>query len=250
MIWELYKLNDMRSKELQLKFFKGVSIEMVFVEGGTFLMGDDSSEYESEKPAHSVHVPSFYISKYQVTQKQWEIVMGENPSNFQGENHPVESVSWDDTQAFIKKLNAQTKRTFRLPLEAEWEYAARGGRYSQGFEYAGSDKLKQVGWYNDNSENKTHEVGLLLDNELGLYDMSGNVWEWCEDDYHGSYNGAPIDGGAWVDSPKRGAFRVLRGGSYFSDAVRCRPAFRLADRPGGRDGTVGFRLVLPLQSVG
>ena len=110
--------------------------------------------------------------------------------------------------------------------------------------------MKQVGWYDDNSENRTHEVGLLLDNELGLYDMSGNVWEWCEDDYYDSYNGAPIDGSAWVDSPKRGANCVLRGGSYFSLAVDCRPANRGAGRPSFRDDDIGFRLVLPLQSVG
>jgi sulfatase modifying factor 1 len=153
----------------------GFTFEMILVEGGTFQMGDDKSEYGSEKPEHPVEVASFYLGKYQVNQSLWEKITGENPSYFKGENRPVEQVSWDDAQSFIQKLNKFTHQKFRLPSEAEWGFSARGGIYSQGYQYAGSDKLSQVGWYDENSENQTHEVGLLLPNELGLYDMSGNV---------------------------------------------------------------------------
>ena len=237
----------MQSSKQEIVITSEVSIELVLVEGGRFEMG--SNEHAREQPIHEVEVPSFYIGKYQVTQRQWEVVMGNNPSRFQGGNHPVEMVSWKEVQAYIKRLHTKTKMAFRLPTEAEWEYAARGGRYSQGFEYSGSDKLKQVGWYRENSERETHEVGLLLGNELGLYDMSGNVREWCEDDYHSNYKGASLDGSAWI-APDRGASRVLRGGSSFSLAVSCRTAYRRAYRPGYRRGNIGFRMVLPLQSVG
>ncbi|MCB0634137.1 MAG: formylglycine-generating enzyme family protein [Saprospiraceae bacterium] len=220
-------------------------LDLVFVEGGTFVMGDDESGFDREKPAHPVNVPSFYIGKYPVTQRLWQAVMGTNPSRFSGEKRPVESVSWDDTQDFIEQLNKKTGKTFRLPSEAEWEYAARGGKYSQGYLFSGSDKLKQVSWYDDNSNGETQEVGLLLLNELGLYDMSGNVYEWCEDDYHDNYQKAPGDAKAWIDLPKRGALRVLRGGSYFDIAVGCRCTNRNADRPDSHVNDIGFRLVLP-----
>lgn len=221
--------------------------DLILVEGGEFLMGDDQSEYKSEKPAHRVKIQDFYISKYQVTQILWESVMGSNPSRFKGEKRPVETVSWNGVQDFIKKLNGRTGATFRLPTEAEWEYAARGGRYSQGYIYAGSDRLKQVGWYRENSNSETHDVGLLLANELELYDMSGNVWEWCEDDWHDNYQGAPKDGSAWIDRPGRGADRVVRGGGYIHAPVSCRPAHRRRFTPDGRDDDFGFRLVFPLQ---
>ena len=224
-------------------------LDLVFVEGGSFTMGDNESEYDFEKPAHRVEVSSFYIGQYPVTQRLWQAVMGNNPSEFQGERRPVEQVSWDDTQFFIEKLNSETGKTFRLPTEAQWEYAARGGRYSQGYTYSGSDKLKQVGWYNENSNGETHDVGLLLANELDIYDLSGNVWEWCEDDYHRNYAGALEDGSAWIDMP-RGEGRVLRGGGYYFEAFGCRPTYRNGDHPGVCSSGVGFRLVLPCQSVG
>lgn len=225
-------------------------LDLVLVEGGGFFMGDDDSKYDREKPAHLVRISSFQMCKYPVTQRLWEAVMGNNPSRFKGEKRPVENVSWNDVKNFIEKLNKKTKKEFRLPSEAEWEYAARGGRYSQGFTYAGSDKLKQVGWYTENSNNQTQEVGLLLSNELGLYDMSGNIWEWCEDDFHENYDDAPKDGSAWIDYPERGVGRVVRGGGYFGYAVYCRPTARAGYTPDHRYSDDGFRLVLPLQSVG
>lgn len=212
-------------------------------------MGDNESEYKSEKPAHRIAVASFYIGQFPVTQRLWQAVMGNNPSRFQGEQRPVERVSWDDVQVFIEKLNAETGKTFRLPTEVQWEYAARGGRYSQDYAYAGSDKLKQVGWYQENSDDETHDVGLLLANELDIYDLSGNVWEWCEDDYHPNYAGAPKNGLAWIDTP-RGEDRVLRGGGAFSLALDCRSANRYRFHPDYRDNDIGFRLVLPLQLTG
>ena len=164
------------------------TIELVYVQGGTFTMGsDDSESSDREKPAHQVKLSDFYIAKYPVTQEQWQAVTGKNPSHFQGKRRPVEEVSWHDTQEFLAKLKQITEEKFRLPTEAEWEYAARGGIYSQGYKYAGSDRLKQVGWYDDNSDDQTHEVGQLLANELGLHDMSGNVWEWCQDWFDSNY---------------------------------------------------------------
>lgn len=220
-------------------------LELVFVEGGGFLMGSDG-EFDREKPVHQVEVPSFYMAKYQVTQRLWEAVMGNNPSRFKGDRRPVEMVSWENAHQFIQQLNQKTRKHFRLPTEAEWEYAACGGCNSQGYVYAGSDKLKQVGWYNENSGDETHEVGLLLPNELGIYDMSGNVLEWCEDDYHGNYKDAPDDGSDWTYEPNRGAERVLRGGSYFFEASHCRATSRNTDWLDFHRINFGFRLVLPL----
>jgi formylglycine-generating enzyme required for sulfatase activity len=212
---------------------------MVKIEGGTFQMG--SNDYGDEKPIHSVTLSSFYLSKYQVTQKQWTEIMGNNPSRFKGEDLPVENVSWNDAQEFIKKLNEITGKKYRLLTEAEWEYAARGGNQSQGYKYAGSDNLDEVGWYDKNSNSKTHPVGQKKPNELGLYDISGNVWEWCEDIWHEDYKGAPEDGIAWLtdgDSSRR----VLRGGSWGYVDVNCRVAYRLRGSPTVRYNRYGFRL--------
>jgi formylglycine-generating enzyme len=228
----------------------GFSFDLVLVEGGRFLMGDDNSEFDEEKPAHWVEVSSFYLGKYPVTQALWKEVMGgKNPSHYKGDNRPVEHVSWDDAQNFIKNLNAITGKSFRLPSEAEWEYAARGGRYSQGYLYAGSDRLKQVGWYEENSNKETKEVGLRLANELGIHDMSGNIWEWCEDDWHKNYEGAPRDGSPWInmDKPRWKSDRVVRGGSSFNNSRHCRSAFRLVFPIGHPHEYIGFRLVLPIQ---
>ncbi len=248
----------MIKQEINLNAFP--NLDFVFVEGGDFMMGDNNSRFKRYRPEHLVMVPSFYMCKFQVTQQLWQLIMRKNPSRFKGEKRPVERISWNDANMFIDQLNGKKeikdilqkyslgKSGFRLPYEAEWEYAAKGGKYSQGYEYCGSDKLKQVGWYDENSNNETHEVGLLLANELGLYDMSGNVWEWCEDDYHETYEGAPKDGSAWIDSPKRGGDRVIRGGSSFYNELYCRPTYRSRDTPGYSDFNIGFRLVLPLQS--
>lgn len=187
--------------------------DMVYVEGGTFTMGATSEQgsdaYSDESPAHSVTVSDFYIGKYEVTQAQWRAVMGSNPSNFKGDNLPVEQVSWNDIQKFITKLNTMTGKTFRLPTEAEWEYAARGGNQSKGYKYSGSNTLDNVAWYY-NSGGKTHPVGQKQPNELGLYDMSGNVWEWCQD-WYGSYSSSSQTN---PTGPSSGSYRVLRGGDW------------------------------------
>jgi sulfatase modifying factor 1 len=179
-----------------------------------------------------------------------------SPSYFQGDELPVEQVSWDDAKAFIQKLNELTSNTrpkgylYRLPTEAEWEYAARGGKYhDEGYQYAGSDRLKDVGWFEGNNDVETKPVGLKHPNQLGLYDMSGNVWEWCEDDWHDNYNNAPKDGSAWIYTPDQGSLRVARGGSWLNTARYCRAAYRNSGAPGSHP-RFGFRLALSLQSVG
>lgn len=219
-------------------------IEMVFVEGGTFKMGatsEQGSDADSdEKPVHSVTVSNFYIGKYEVTQAQWKAVMGDNPSSFQGDNLPVENVSWDDIQEFIKKLNQLTGKTYRLPTEAEWEYAARGGKMSKGYKYAGSNNISDVAWYTNNSSSHTHPVGQKQPNELGLYDMSGNVWEWCQD-WYGNYNSSSQTN---PTGPASGSYRVLRGGSWGYIAGDCRGSYRYRYNPSNRSYDYGFRLVL------
>jgi formylglycine-generating enzyme required for sulfatase activity len=213
--------------------------QMKYISSGTFQMG--SNEDDDEKPIHSVTLSSFNISKYEVTQKQWRDIMGSNPSEFKGcDNCPVEQVSWNDVQGFIKKLNTQTGKNYRLPTEAEWEYAARGG---QSYKYAGSDNIDNVAWYDDNSGNKTHPVGQKSANGYGLYDMTGNVREWCND-WYGSdyYSSSPSSNpkGASI-----GAYRVLRGGSWYSYSENCRTAYRYSRTPTNRNRNNGFRLVLP-----
>ena len=216
--------------------------EMVFVQGGTFAMGctpDQGGEcYDDERPAYKVTLSSYYIGKSEVTQAQWEAVMGDNPSHFKGHNLPVESVSWNDIQEFIRKLNAQTGKQYRLPTEAEWEYAARGGNKSQGYKYSGNSNLNNVAWYKDNSGSTTHPVGIKSSNELGIYDMSGNVCEWCSDWYGAVYNHhTPTN----PQGPSTGTGRVLRGGSWF-DIARCRSAYRYYNAPDNRISNNGFRL--------
>lgn len=236
----------MHQPNLKIELSDKISIDLIYVEGGSFLMGDDSSKYDNEKPAHKVVLNSLYVGKYQVTQNLWKAIMGQNPSALKGERRPVESISWNDTKRFIRKLNSITGRVFRLPTEAEWEYAARGGIYSQGYSYAGSDKLEQVGWYAKNSNDELHEVGLKLRNELGIYDLSGNLWEWCEDDYYHNYNGIPEDGSAFMGSRDRGWYRIIRGGSYLNAPAYCRPSTRSKSTPENRSRDIGFRLALSL----
>ncbi len=218
----------------------GVPLEMIFVPGGSFKMGSPEGEgYDSERPQHEVTVPGFYLGKYQVTQAQWEAVMGKNPSHFKGDPAlPVENVTWNDAKEFCEKLAKVTGQAYRLPSEAEWEYACRAGTTG---DYAGD--LDAMAWHSKNSGGKTHPVGQLQHNAFGLYDMHGNVWEWCEDDWHGSYAGAPTDGRAWVDTPSRGSLRVARGGGWRDNAVFCRSASRYRLSPGYRDDYLGFRLL-------
>ncbi len=225
-----------------------LSFEMILVQGGAFDMGaneGDPDAWDREKPRHKVEQDTFYIGKYPVTQALWTAVMGDNPSRFKGPDRPVERVSWHDTQAFIQKLNALKGWGYRLPTEAEWEYAARGGRGRH--QYAGSDKLKEVGWYDAISHGETKAVGQKDANELGLYDMSGNVYEWCED-WLGEKYYAECHKKGTVKNPKgpgSGEYRVLRGGSWLNSPRLCRVSSRYSYDPGVLDGTVGFRLVLP-----
>lgn len=217
---------------------------MVYVEGGTFTMGatsEQGSDAESdEKPIHQVTLSSFSIGKYEVTQEEWEAVMGNNPSSFKGAKRPVEHVSWSDCHQFIRKLRTLTGKNFRMPTEAEWEYAARGGNKSRGYKYSGSNILDDVGWYDSNSSSSTHDVGQLDPNELGLYDMSGNVWEWCAD-WYGSYdsNSQSNPGG-----PSSGSNRVRRGGSWYCHAGCCRVSYRNYYSPGRAYRDLGLRLAL------
>ena len=216
--------------------------EMVNVQGGTFTMGctkeQDGDCYSDEKPAHEVTLSDFRIGKYPVTQKLWKAVTGNNPSHFKGNDLPVENVFWDDCQAFIKKLNDLTGQQYRLPTEAEWDYAARGGRLSKGYKYAGSNNMDEAGWYNGNSNGKTHPVGQKKPNELGLYDMSGNVWEWCSDRY-GRYKAGAVRNPLGPDS---GGIRVYRGGSWNGYARYSRAATRGNSAPTARRNLLGFRL--------
>ena len=223
-------------------FIEKYDIEMVFVEGGTFTMGATSEQGDDcneEKPAHQVTVSSFWISKYTITQAQWKAVMNHNPSFFDGDNLPVEMINWDDIHEFIRKLNEQTGNLYRLPTEAEWEFAARGGNKSKGFRYSGSDSIADVAWYEDNSEDKTHPVGIKVPNELGIYDMSGNVWEWCND-WFGDYPASPQIN---PKGPDTGSIRVLRGGGWSSRARVCRVAHRIILAPSFRYSRSGLRLV-------
>ena len=211
---------------------------MVYVSGGTFIMGgDDSSD---QMPTHSVTLSSYYICKYEVTQALWRAVMGSNPSNFKGNNLPVENVSWYDCQTFIKRLNSYTGRDFRLPTEAEWEFAARGGNYSHHYKYSGSNNLDDVAWYIDNSNKRPHPVGTKQPNELGLYDMSGNVGEWCSD-WDGSYSSYSQTN---PTGPNSGSFRVHRGGFWRYNARYCRTPERNSKTPDYCVNYLGLRLVL------
>ena len=210
----------------------GVTFEMVKVDGGTFSMGSYAGN-SNEQPVHSETVGTFYIGKTEVTQKLWAAVMGTNPSKFRGENLPVEMVSWFDCQEFVDRLSRITGRIFRLPTEAEWEYAARGGNKSRNYTYSGSNDLYRVAWYTENSGRMTHPVGQKLDNELGIYDMSGNVWEWCSDNYSDNYS-----------SPSNSSCRVLRGGSWYYAPACCRVAGRDYNSPGNRFDSSGLRLAL------
>lgn len=222
-------------------------IVMVPVKGGCYQMGDTFGDGgKNEKPVHRVCVDDFYIGKYLVTQAQWQAVMGGNPSHFKecGPNCPVEQVSWEDVQKFIRQLNEQTGKNYRLPYEAEWEYAARsGGKREQWAGTSDPDELGAYAWLEDNSGEKTQPVGTRRPNGLGLYDMSGNVWQWCKDWYDADY---------YKKSPARnprgassGTNRVIRGGSWCLSADLIRAAIRNHRAPSRRLNCIGFRLALP-----
>ena len=223
----------------------GINIEMVKVEAGSFKMGA-TPEMEHpygnyEKPVHRVTLTNnYYIGKYEVTQALWKTVMGNKSSRFKGDNLPVEKVSWNDCQKFISKLNKLTGKSFRLPSEAEWEYAARGGNKSRGYQYSGSNTIGDVAWYEGNSSFMTHAVGTKQPNELGIYDMTGNVWEWCQD-WYDIYSSSPQTNPTGAVS---GSCRVNRGGSWNCLARSCRCSCRFDGTPDFRNGDLGLRLVL------
>ena len=221
-----------------------IGIKFVRIKNGEFMMG--SKESEDEQPIRNVTIDRpFYFGIFPVTQREWKVIMGDNLSQFKGDDLPVENVSWDDVQEFIKKLNEkESTNKYRLPTEAEWEYAARAGtttRYSFGDD---DSELGEYAWYVENSDGKTHPVGKKRANPWELYDMHGNVWEWVQDEWHSNYNGAPTDGSAWEDGS--GAGRVNRGGSWGNNARRCRSALRDYDVPGSRYLNLGFRLLLEM----
>ncbi|MBQ6653606.1 MAG: SUMF1/EgtB/PvdO family nonheme iron enzyme, partial [Prevotella sp.] len=218
---------------------EGVSFTMIRVVGGTFQMGE-SADDNDVTPVHDVTLSDYYIGETEVTQELWEAVMGSNPSYFSGAKRPVECVTWNDCQEFITKLNALTGQQFRLPTEAEWEFAAKGGTKSKGYTYSGSNTIGDVAWYFDNSDNQTHEVATKAPNELGIYDMSGNVWEWCQD-WYGSYSSSAQTN---PTGPSSGSFRVFRGGSWLSYSEFCRSANRYIDDPTCGNDNVGLRIAL------
>jgi len=230
-----------------VKQISASAIEMVYVQGGTFTMGCTQEQgndcIENEKPAHQVTLSSYYIGKYEVTQAEWESVMGTNPSNFKGNNLPVESVSWDDVQEFIRKLNTQTGKQYRLPTEAEWEYAARGGNRSNGYKYSGSNTVGSVSWNDGESiDPQTYPVGKKSPNELGVYDLSGNVLEWCQDWYGGYSSTSQRD----PTGPSIGSYHVNRGGSWGCNAWCARVSYRNDYPPDFRGSYLGFRLAYSL----
>ena len=206
--------------------------------GATSEMKDS---YGWEKPVHQVTLTNdYYMGKYEVTQALWEAVMGSNPSYFKGDNLPVEKMRWKVCQRVISKLNSMTGRKFRLPTEAEWEYAARGGKKSRGYQYSGSSNISDVAWYDGNSGDKTHPVGTKQANEFGIYDMTGNVLEWCQD-WYGSYSSSSQTNPTGSDS---GSSRVLRGGCRNGLARTCRLSYRIDFTPGYRSYNHALRLAL------
>ena len=237
-----------REAEARQKWEK-LGLVMVRVDGGSFIMGcrseRDGSCHVSERPAHRIEVRSFEIGQHEVTQELWEAVMGDKPSRFRGcVRCPVERVSWDDVQAFLRRLNHLTGARYRLPSEAEWEYAARGGRQIRGYRYAGGNNVRSVGWYSDNSGGRTHPVGQKRANELGLHDMSGNVWEWVQDCWNNNYRGAPTNARAWERD--KCASRMVRGGSWKHLPWNLRSASRRGYNSGYRGNYLGFRIARTL----
>lgn len=224
---------------------KDFLFKMIFVKGGTFIMGaslQQGGENRDEQVLHNVTLDSFYICETQVTQKMWETIMANNPSKIKDEKAPVTNVSWDDCQNFIKRLNDITGLAFRLPTEAEWEFAAKGGKKGEknGYKYSGSNTITSIMWYSKNSRNRPHAVAEKQSNELGLFDMSGNVWEWCNDWY------APYEKRHTLNpqGPTTGTEKICRGGSFMSVAKECRISIREKDSPDEKSEDVGFRLVL------
>ncbi|MDR2870871.1 MAG: formylglycine-generating enzyme family protein [Deferribacteraceae bacterium] len=232
-----------------------VPMGMVYVEGGTFTMGDNNGEYDDEAPEHQVTVSSFYMSIYEVTQAEWTAIMGNNPSYFEGDNLPVDQVSWYAALEYCNRRSIAEGLTpvydvegetadwsangYRLPTEAEWEYIAKGGNKNANYTYSGSDDIDAIGWYDDGDSEGTHPVGMKAPNDLGLYDVSGNVWEWVWDwdaDYTAEDQTNP-------KGPDSGEYRMLRGGSWYADPVALRPEHRGYEDPDNADETMGLRVM-------
>ena len=242
-------------------FPKGILLEMVKIPAGSFLMGTEEAEvirlckeyeyekdwYKNEMPQYRVNLQEFYLGKYPITQEQYQAVIGNNPSKFKNNpKNPVETVSWDDAQAFCQKLSAKTGKKYRLPSEAEWEYACRAGTQTRYYFGNNEYQLGEYAWYRDNSGSKPHPVGQKKPNNWGLYDMHGNVWEWCEDGWHENYQNAPTDGTAWNENHSVTNPRVLRGGSWLNNPRNCRSAARF--NFSSRYAYNGFRVVSPQDS--
>jgi formylglycine-generating enzyme required for sulfatase activity len=233
------------AKEIAIDLGNGATMQFVLIPPGSFAMGDAKGSSD-EQPVHKVTITRpFYLGKYQVAQKQWKAVMGSNPSTSQGPQNPVDSVTWDGCQAFLAKLNAKFRAAgakFSLPTEAQWEYACRAG--STGIFYYGNaeDRLGDYAWFSDHAGGRTHPVGEKKPNPWGLYDMYGNVWQWCADWYDADYyRKSPASDPA---GPSAGSERVMRGGSWYRGALNCRSADRYRGVPGCPDYGAGFRVVL------
>jgi formylglycine-generating enzyme required for sulfatase activity len=262
---QVIKREPGQARQVAIDLGQGVTLEMVYIPGGTFFMGAAPNEADAnsdEQPSHKVTVKPFYLGKYQVTQVQWQAIVGNNPSYFKGENRPVEQVSWEDSKAFCDRLSQRTGQTFRLPSEAEWEYACRAGTTTP-FYFGETITPDLVNYNGDNPygdapkgkyRQETTPVGSFPPNAFGLYDMHGNVWEWCEDVWHENYEGAPTDGSVW-EAKKGGGLlsnllgggenrRLLRGGSWYNYAVWCRAAPRHVLTPDSRYYFIGLRVVL------
>ncbi|MCQ2230417.1 MAG: formylglycine-generating enzyme family protein [Paludibacteraceae bacterium] len=246
------------SKEKKTFDVSGVKFNMILVEGDTFTMGADTAMdadyWGDEVPVHKVILSDYYIGELEVTQALWKKVVGTVPSdNYKGgsvsDKYPVESVSWNDCQKFITKLNEMTKRNFALPTEAQWEFAAKGGKKSLSYKFSGGDGMKIVGWCTDNSEKETHETGKKKPNELGLYDMSGNVREWCVDVYGDYDTTMQINPTGPAISNSVATERVARGGSFDDPAFYCRNSFRTKSLPTSKLKYVGLRLVLKAEDA-
>ena len=238
-----YSEKTLKENKKKERFAKSIIDDMVLVKGGTFTMGatkEQGGGCDKDEIPHEVTLNSFYIGKYEVTQRLWESVIGNSPSIHKGAEYPVENVSWNDCHMFISKLNEKSGRNFRLPTEAEWEYAAKGGQLSKHYKYAGGNNINDVAWCDDNSGSMPHPVGTKLANELGIHDMSGNVWEWCQDLY-GPYGKVPCSN---PHGPANGTEHIFRGGSWDYYARFCRVSFRRCAKPDFHFCNLGLRLVL------
>ncbi len=226
---EIIELND------------SIQLEIVFVKGGSFILGSDEGKKDA-RPAHEVNLNDFYIGKYELTQEQWIAVMGYNPSEIPCVKCPVNDMSWEQLMEFIEKLNKVTGKSFRLPTEAEWEYAAQGGKQTKGYLYSGNNNIEEVAWLKANGSDQQHEVGLLKPNELGLYDMNGNAWELCQDWYDKKfYQYSPKENPVNTIEAK---YRVSRGASWMSGEDYCQRWYRNIDHWHHKRGNGGFRLVM------